>query len=141
MTSIYPKDLLIICQDCRIENLVPDYTPEMFPVCNQCREGLIAPNLNETHNEIVCNDCSMGILLLKATEFKQGESSCRCHSQNLSLLPHSSIPEEANKAGAFDFEENDLSADDGNHSWIRSDNSGIQESDYNEIFDQDLGVE
>ncbi|PIQ99771.1 MAG: hypothetical protein COV66_09165 [Nitrospinae bacterium CG11_big_fil_rev_8_21_14_0_20_45_15] len=140
MNPGYPRDLMVMCQDCRIENVVPDYSPDMFPVCNQCREGLIAPNLNETHDEIFCDDCGMSLLLLKTAEFKEGESACRCQGQHLRILPHSAIPEEAKKAGAFDFEEDSLTEGD-DYSWVRSEDLNVNDSDYNEIFDQDLGVE
>ncbi len=140
MSLDYPRDLMVICQECHIENLVPEYSPGMFPVCNQCREGLIAPNLNETHNEIVCEACNMSLLLLKKTEFKKGESSCRCESQNLTLLASSTIAAEAQKAGAFDFDDEKPSENDG-FSWVKPDDSNKVDSDYNQIFDQDLGVE
>ncbi len=129
-----PKDMLIECQDCKIENIFTDYTPSTFILCNQCREQLVHPNFNETHNEYRCDDCGFTICLLKETEFAEGETPCRCESLNMHLVNPSTLYENALNAGAF--EEDDIATKD--FDWFRSEDAGTGE-DYNEIFDQDPG--
>lgn len=141
MAVPYPRDLLVFCKACGIENLHPDYHPRNFLVCNQCRDPLIEPNLNDTHKEAMCEQCSMSVLLLKDTPFEEGKSACRCGSMELKLRPQSTIADDASKAGAFDFAEDDNAAAGNGYSWIRSDETERVDSDYNQLFDKDLGAE
>ena len=129
-----PRDMLVECQDCGIENIFTDYTPDTLVICNQCREQLIHPNFNETHNEYRCDDCGFTICLLKETEFAEGETPCRCESLNLHLVNPSTLYEDALKAGAF--QEDDIETED--FDWFRSEKSEASDS-YDEMFDQDPG--
>ncbi len=131
-----PKDLLIECRACKIENLVGDYTPELPIVCSQCRERLIDLDLEQTHKEYVCDDCGMSVLLFKETEITAGESTCRCGSTRLTLLDSPETPKLADKAGAFAGDSGDTN-DVEDFDWCRpSPNESISE-DYNDVFDND----
>ncbi len=129
-----PRDMLVECQDCGIENIFTDYTPDTLVICNQCREQLVHPNFNETHNEYRCDDCGFTICLLKETEFAEGETPCRCESLNLHLVNPSTLYEDALNAGAF--QEDDIETED--FDWFRSEKSEASDS-YDEMFDQDPG--
>ncbi len=134
MAIVEPKDMLIECQDCKIENIFTEYTPATFILCNQCREQLIHPNFNDSHNQYRCNACGFSICLLKKTEFAEGETPCRCESLNIHRVNPSTLYDDALKAGAF--EENDLASED--FDWFRSEDINASDG-YNEIFDQDPG--
>ena len=129
-----PRDMRVECQESRIENVFTDYTPATVILCNQCREQMLHPDLNESHNEYRCDDCGFSICLLKKTEFAEGETPCRCESLNIHRINPSTLYEDALKAGAF--EENDLET--GDFDWFRSESTTTNDN-YDEIFDQDPG--
>ena len=63
----YPTsfDLLIECRGCGLENLLTGFTATQPAVCNQCRERLLDLEMETTHQELVCEDCRMILLLSK----------------------------------------------------------------------------
>ncbi|MDH5761931.1 MAG: hypothetical protein OEZ51_03020 [Nitrospinota bacterium] len=132
-----PHDLLIECSDCGVENIFSEYSPEQLTICNQCREMLIQPDFNQTHNEYQCDDCGFVMCLAKDTPFEPGKTACRCQSFNIVKVDHSTLYEEAEEAGAFDLDEEELETSPSDD-WCRSDLSSIETSDdYNEMFDMD----
>ena len=134
-----PHDLLIECSDCGVENIFSDYSPEQVTICNQCRTRLMHPDFDQTYNEYRCDDCGFIMCLLKDTPFEKGKTACRCGGFNIKKIAKSTLYEDAEEAGAFDLDDEDLEptlSDD----WCRSDLSGLEASeDYNEIFDRDPG--
>ena len=134
-----PFDLLIECADCGIENIFSGYTPEQLVLCNQCRNRLIHSEFNQTHNEYRCEDCGFVMCLTKETPFDEGKTACRCKSLNIQKVGQSELYEEAEEAGAFEVDEEELDTDPG-EDWCRSDLSSLDSiDDYNEMFDQDPG--
>ena len=137
MTNIAPRDLLIQCQSCRIENVFSNYTPDQLILCNQCRDRLIEPNLSEVCSQFDCQDCGFSVLILKKMSFVVGEAVCRCGSKNLSRVEPITLYEGAVQAGAFEAES--MSTKEGD--WYRSETVDGEAEDYNKLFDNDLGVE
>ena len=138
MSSHKPIELLVACRSCGIENLIPDYMPGLSAVCSQCREGLIAMELMDSHKEVVCGDCGMTLLLLRDTEVTMGESTCQCGSSNLTLQDSPSIPllaEEA-KASKVDGDDEAVNSD---FDWCRPAPIEKKLDDYNDVFDDDPG--
>jgi hypothetical protein len=134
-----PHDLLIECSDCGVENMFADYTPEQVTICNQCRTRLIQPDFDQTHNEYWCDDCGFVMCLSKDTKFEKGKTACRCGSFNIQKISKSTLYEDAEEAGTFELDNEDLDTTPSDD-WCRSDLSDIEASeDYNEIFDQDPG--
>jgi hypothetical protein len=134
-----PRDLLIECGGCGIENLFSDYTAETITVCNQCRTRLIESDFNETHVEYRCEDCQFSICLLQATEFAEGDTPCRCGSLEVHRKRPSTLFEDARDAGALKFEEEELEQEE--FDWCRSEPKGAERhEDYNDMFDQDPGI-
>jgi hypothetical protein len=134
-----PHDLLIECPDCGVENIFSEYSPEDITICNQCRTRLIQPDFDQTHNEFHCEDCGFVICLTKETPFEKGKTACRCGSFNIESIPKSTLYEDAEEAGAFDLDDEDLDTTPSDD-WCRSDLSGIEAmDDYNEMFDRDPG--
>ena len=131
-------DLLIECRCCDVENLIPDYTPSMHIFCSQCREKLVDIDIVETHCEYTCQECDMKMVLLKDTEVNIGESVCACGSTDLRKVDKTTLPGEAAKAGGLiDLgEDNDILEDT---DWLRSDPDGIDDEDYEDMFNQDPG--
>lgn len=107
-----PRDLLVECKSCGAESRFKSYVPEKYVVCNQCRESLIDLDLNESHDEYVCEDCGYTQLLLKDTPFDPDETACRCGSNSIIKMDTSSIAEEAEEAGALDRLDDDEALDD-----------------------------
>ncbi|MBI4389807.1 MAG: hypothetical protein HY580_06460 [Nitrospinae bacterium] len=146
--------MLIECKSCGVENLFAGYLPETHTYCTQCRERLIDLDLNESHDEYVCEDCGFSMLLLKDAPFEKG-STCRCGSSSVEKLESSSIAEEAEEAGVLDEmmedledeEESDEEEDDieeeeelNEVDWLRSEPEAADDmDDYNEAFDNDPG--
>jgi hypothetical protein len=131
-------DILIECRGCQIENIFGEYSPDKVLVCNQCRERLIEPDLEEIYSRFDCEVCNFAILVLKKTEFKIGEAKCRCGSNELVKSNCTEMVENARNAGAFDLaDEAPPSEDD----WYRSEpiQGQDQDKDYNDMFDRDLG--
>ena len=138
MSSHKTIELLISCGSCGIENLIPDYTPGLSAVCSQCREGLIAMELMDSHKEVVCGDCGMTLLLAKDTAITMGESTCRCGSSNLALQDSPSIPLLAEEAKASEVNE-DGEKKDSDFDWCRPAPVDEMSEDYNDVFDDDPG--
>ncbi|MEE8260467.1 MAG: hypothetical protein V3R14_05650 [Nitrospinaceae bacterium] len=134
-----PHDLLIECSDCGVENMFSEYAPEQATICNQCRTRLMQPEFNQMYNEYRCDDCGFVMCLLKGTLFEKGKTACRCGGFNIQKISKSTLYEDAEEAGAFDADKEDLDTTPSDN-WCRSDLSGIEASeDYNEMFDQDPG--
>jgi len=138
MSSLKPIELLISCGSCGVENLMVDYTPGLPAVCSQCREGLIAIELMDSHKEVVCGDCGMVLLLTLETEITLGESTCRCGSVNLALKDSPSIPLLAEEADTGKSEK-DVDPEDSDFDWCRPAPKEETSEDYNDIFDDDPG--
>ncbi len=81
-----PFELLIECEGCGLENLIPEFTPEVPAVCNQCRENMLAYDLQQTHQGHTCDSCGRAYLLKTETEFVDGESECQCGSRDFTEL-------------------------------------------------------
>ena len=127
------RDVLIECQSCGIENIFNGYLPEQLVLCNQCRDRLVEPNLQEICNQFECLDCGFEIIVLKKTPFILGDSTCRCGSKNIKKVETILIYQDAVKAGAFD----DAPPTDGD--WYRSEPVTDDMENYNKLFDNDLG--
>ena len=136
MNSKATLDILIECRGCKIENIFGEYSPEKVLVCNQCRERLVEPDLEDVYSRYDCKTCGFAILVLKETDFKIGESKCRCGSDDLEKTSCSSFVENARNAGAFDLTNEEPPSDD---DWYRSEPIQNQDLDYNDMFDRDLG--
>jgi len=135
-----PKDFLIECGSCNIENVFSEYTSQAVPICNQCRERLIHPNFGDTHHTFRCQDCGFTVGLLKETKFDAGNTPCRCGGTNILAISAANISAEAEKAGAFNLDDPaDLDVEE-DFDWFRSSGDDSLPDDYNEIFDQDPGV-
>ena len=128
-----PRDILIECQSCGIENVFNGYTPDQFVLCNQCRDRLIEPNLQEACNQYECRDCGFAIVVLKKTPIIIGDSVCRCGSKNLTKIETIALYQEASSAGAFD----EAPPVDGD--WYRSEPVSDDVENYNKLFDNDPG--
>ena len=137
MPTSEPRDLLIECGGCGIENLFSGFTPDQVAVCNQCRERQIWPNFNETHHEYRCRECGISICLLQATVFDEGNTPCRCGSLNVYRVPDSTLAETVRAAGGMDLDDPPDAPDPG-YDWYRSE-PGQGPTDYNELFDQNPG--
>jgi hypothetical protein len=134
-----PHDLLIECADCGVENMFSEYSPEDVTICNQCRTRLIQPDFDQTYNEHRCDDCGFVMCLTKETLFEKGKTACRCGSFKIQKISKSTLYKDAEEAGAFEVDEEDLDTTPSDD-WCRSNLSGIEASDdYNEMFDQDPG--
>ena len=133
MSEKNPRDIMIECQSCEIENIFNGYTPEQFVLCNQCRDRLIEPNLQEAYNQFECGDCGFTIVVLKKTPIVVGDSACRCGSKNLAKTELIALYHEAVAAGAFD----EAPPVDGD--WYRSESVGEDMESYNNLFDNDPG--
>ena len=107
-----PRDLLIECKSCGAESRFKNYVPEKYVICSQCHESLIDLDLNDSHDEYVCEDCGYTQLLMKDTPFDPDETACRCGSDSIVKMDSSSIAEEAEEAGALDRLGDDEALDD-----------------------------
>ncbi len=136
MNSKATIDILIECRGCRVENIFSEYSPDRVLVCNQCRERLVEPDLDNVYSRYDCKNCGFAILVLKETGFKIGESKCRCGSSDLAKTSCAEIVENAQNAGAFDFTNETPSSDS---DWYRSEPIQGHDPDYNDMFDRDLG--
>jgi hypothetical protein len=149
-----PKDLLVECKSCGAESHFTHYMPETNIACAQCREPLLDLDLNESHDEYVCEDCGYTQLLLKDTPFDPDTTACRCGSDSIIKMDSSSIAEEAEEAGALDKLDDDETLDDDEpleeeddeeelddepeEDWLRSDPRELGESDdYDEAMDSE----
>ncbi len=134
MYSSEPRDVLIECSGCGIENQFASFTPGNFLVCNQCREKLLHASIDETHKEYVCEDCGFTMILNNDTKVEIGESDCKCGSKNIIEMESSSLTAETLEIEARD-EEEELDEDD----WYRSGTVIDDLDDYNNLFDNDPG--
>jgi len=129
-------NILIECRGCRIENIFGNYSPDKVLVCNQCRERLVEPDLDDVYSRYDCKHCDFAIFVLKETNFKIGESKCRCGSDDLVKTNCTNFVQSARNAGAFDFGDEASPSDD---DWYRSEPIQDQDLNYNDMFDRDLG--
>lgn len=128
-------DLLVECQACGIENLIPNFSSKEPAHCQQCRQNLFGPELKETHNSLACEDCGFHFLLKKETPIKIGEMDCRCGSRNIALKDPPAMEE---LAGNPEPKPEDESAED--FDWCRPASADSVGEDYNEVFDNDPGM-
>ena len=128
--------LFIECNGCKIENFFSDYSPGTVPICNQCRERLVFPDIADTHKAFKCDDCRMTLLVLKETAMVQGESACRCGSTNISEV------DIADAAGDLvDLPEDEDAEPLEDMDWLRSGSSGSpDDEEFNDLFDRDAGM-
>ena len=128
------QEIMIECRSCGIQNIFNDYSPKDFLVCNQCRERLIEPDFCEIYRQFECQDCGFIMFILHQTEFKTGESACRCKGTNIQQRDPAPFLGQVKRAGALDIEDKPL---DDSSDWYRSE--PIAENDYDEMFDKDIG--
>jgi hypothetical protein len=130
-------DLLVQCGGCRIENLLSDYRPGHVRVCNQCRERLAGPASGETHQEYCCGDCGLRMLLLSETPVTTGQSECRCGGTNILILEGSSLLQQVKTLGDTFLDDEEAGED---FDWCRSGPETAISEDYNDLFDNDPGM-
>ena len=125
-------DILIECRGCGVENVFSDYNPDLFLVCNQCRERLVEPDFCEIYRQFDCQDCGFAVFVKSDSDFKIGESTCRCDSVNFKQTdPKHFFKEVENAVG---FEPMDELEDDGDN-WYRSE--PIEDDTYEDLFSDD----
>lgn len=127
---------MIECKGCGTENLFNGYTAHQFLNCTQCRDRLIAPDLDETHREFVCQDCELVLVLLEKTEITPGEATCRCGGHNIVAVNTPSILTAAAAAGALDHAAEMIDPEE-DFDWCRSESNETGLDDFNELFDKD----
>jgi len=128
-------DLLVQCGGCRIENLLTGYCPGQVRVCNQCRERLVNPA--DTHKEYCCGDCGLRMLLLGETPVTTGLSQCRCGGANILMLEGSPLLRQVETLGEAPEDEEEASGD---FDWCRPGPKTDISEDYNDLFDNDPGM-
>ena len=139
MANKIPYDLLIECRSCGVENMITDYVPSTRIFCSQCRERLIDDDLMESHFEYVCQACDMRMILLQATEVKLGESACSCGSKDVSKIGKTTLPTEVLEAGGLVEQAMDDDEILEDTDWMRSGSEGVNDDDYEDMFNQDPG--
>ena len=139
MLNKIPYDLLIECRSCGVENMITDYAPSTRIFCSQCRERLVDDDLMESHLEYVCQACDMKMILLQATEVKLGESACSCGSKEVSKIGKTTLPAEVLEAGGLVEQAMDDDEILEDTDWMRSGSKGVNDDDYEDMFNQDPG--
>ena len=139
MPNKIPYDLLIECRSCGVENMITDYVPSTRIFCSQCRERLVDDDLMESHLEYVCQACDMKMILLQATEVKLGESACSCGSKDVSKIGKTTLPTEVLEAGGLVEQAMDDDEVLEDTDWMRSGSEGVNDDDYEDMFNQDPG--
>jgi hypothetical protein len=127
------SEILIECRGCNVENVFNDYTPDMFLVCNQCRERLVEPDFCDIYKQYTCKDCNFTVFVRDSSEFKVGESACRCDSTNFEMVDPKSFYKNVENAIGFDPDD-DISDDD---DWYRSEPIETEDDSYDDLFDND----
>ncbi len=136
MSQPKPIDFLVECRACGVENTFNSHAPGSPAICNQCREILIADELNQSHKEYACRDCEFVLLMKNETPVVVGETACRCGSLKLVHREPSQIVEQWSLFAQDDESEEDLE----NFDWMRSGPNPVSDPDeYNDLFDQDAG--
>jgi len=125
-------EILVECRGCGIENIFNDYSPDMFLICNQCRERLVEPDFCDIYNQYTCKDCNFAVFVKKSSDFKVGESVCRCDSTNFAQVDPKLFY--SNVENAIGMEPDDGLADD---DWYRSEPMEIEDDSYDDLFDND----
>ena len=125
---------MIECRGCGIQNIFNNFTGEDFLVCNQCRERLVEPDFCEIYRQFDCQDCSFTMFILCETDFKLGESTCRCGKTNIQQNDPLPFFKTVESAGGLEIGDEPL---DANSDWYRSET--ITDSDYEEMFERDPG--
>ena len=126
-------EILIECRGCNVENLFNDYSPDMFLVCNQCRERLVEPDFCDIYNQYTCQDCNFTVFVKETSEFKVGESACKCDSLKFKKVDPKSFYKNVEKAIGFNPDD-DLADDD---NWYRSEPVESEDDSYDDLFDND----
>ena len=139
MPNKIPHDLLIECRSCGVENMITDYVPSTRIFCSQCRERLVDDDLMESHLEYVCQACDMKMILLQATEVKLGESACSCGSTDVLKIGKTTLPTEVLEAGGLVEQAMDDDEVLEDTDWMRSGSEGVNDDDYEDMFNQDPG--
>ena len=139
MNDKKPCDLFIECRSCGVENMITDYVPSTRIFCSQCRERLVDDDLMESHLEYVCQACDMKMVLLQATEVKLGESACSCGSKDVSKIGKTTLPAEVLEAGGLVEQAMDDDEILEDTDWMRSSSEGVNDDDYEDMFNQDPG--
>ncbi len=133
MNFLKPFDLLVECAGCGIENLLPGFTAAMPAICNQCRERLLEEAVTETHQELVCEQCGMLLLLKKDAPILSGESVCRCGGTQFLRHAAPTLPAVAAQHAAEDTDD----AVEEDFDWCRPAGGEDNMNDYNDLFDKD----
>ncbi|MCH8207767.1 MAG: hypothetical protein IIA62_01715 [Nitrospinae bacterium] len=133
--SFVIREILIECRGCGVENIFNNYTPDMFLVCNQCRERLVEPDFCEFYKQYNCQDCGFTLFIKSSAEFKIGESDCRCGGTNIQQCDPEPFFKEAEKSAGLDSK---IEPGDEGLGWYRSDSTSG--GDYDDVFDDDPGT-
>ena len=136
MSLATPFDLLIECGGCGLENLISGFTPNSHAICNQCRENMLAYDLEKMYQGHICDACERVLLLKKGTDFVNGESECQCGNQDFTDFEMKRFSDTLTQTREHTF---DNLEDDASFDWCRPTNDSLPEDDYNEIFDDDPG--
>jgi len=126
------KEILIECRGCSVENVFNNYAPDMFLICNQCRERLVEPDFCEIYRQFNCQDCGFAVFIKSGSDFKIGESTCRCDGTNFQQNDPKPFFKEVEKAIGF---EPMVEPEDEGLDWYRSD--PIQDDSYEDLFTDD----
>ena len=125
-------EILIECRGCSVENVINNYSPDSFLVCNQCRERLVEPDFCDIYRQYNCQDCGFAVFVKSSSDFKVGESACRCEGTNFKQVDPKPFFQKVEKAVGF-LPEDDL--DDDGPDWYRSES--IEDDNYENMFDDD----
>ena len=129
LVAFVNNEILIECRGCGVENVFNDYAPDMFLVCNQCRERLVEPDFCEIYRQFNCQDCGFTVFVKSGSDFQIGESVCKCEGTNFKQGdPKAFLKAVENSAG---FEPMDDLDDDG-AGWYRSE--PIEDDTYEDLF-------
>ena len=132
LVAFVNNEILIECRGCGVENVFNNYAPDMFLVCNQCRERLVEPDFCEIYRQFVCQDCGFAVFVKNDSDFKIWEYAFRCKGTNFKLTdPKPFLKAAENSAG---FEPMGDPADDG-ADWYRSE--PIEDDTYEDLFTDD----
>ena len=126
-------EILIECRGCGVDNIFNDYSSDMFLVCNQCRERLVEPDFCDIYNQYTCKDCNFTVFVKESSDFKVGESVCRCDSTNFEQVDVKSFYKNVENAIGMEPDD-DLADDDG---WYRSEPTETEDDSYDNLFDND----
>jgi hypothetical protein len=81
----------------------------------------------------------MKMILLQATEVKLGESACSCGSTDVLKIGKTTLPTEVLEAGGLVEQAMDDDEILEDTDWMRSGSEGVNDDDYEDMFNQDPG--